>query len=487
MNHNVAILIPNTRWFTKRAWIKVNYASLILTRLLKDNCSLTLIDANGGNMSEEKTIEKIKEIKPDIVLIPAMSVEYYKQNHKAAELVKGVSGDIITVMGGVYVTTLTEEAVLDRNIDFAFIGYAEDRIEEFMHLLFNKEYDVIRENYAGIAFLDEQGNVIINEQQLLIKDISKIAEPDYSLTDMTPYVTRIEKREFQFTFNENSATLITSYGCPYNCVFCAVRTITGRHIRFRDPDEIISEMEYLMKEYDVKAFTFMDDCILFDRKRIEYFLGKIVEKSFNIKFKIFNASLWHIDESLIKLLKDAGCIYFAISVESGSDRILKDVIKKPLDKKYVPKVIKWARDAGIVVSTSWIIGFPDETWNEIRETFRFAEEIDSDYAVFHIATPLPKTDLYKSFVEKGFLPEDFSFRDERFFGFAECFVDSDEFTSFELKVLRAFEWDRINFKTEAKSKVIANLLNISDEELLDFRKNTRLNCGVYFVPDMETN
>ena len=127
-----------------------------------------------------------------------------------------------------------------------------------------------------------------------------------------------------------------------------------------------------------------------------------------------------------------------------------------------------------------MIGFPGETWDEIRQTFHFAESQNFDVTHFHIATPLPKTDIYRIATDNKMVAPNFSFTDESFFGFGNAFITTDEFTPTELLVLRAYEWDRINFSSLEKTAKVAEMYHTSSERLREHRKQTRLKCGVYF-------
>jgi hypothetical protein len=123
---------------------------------------------------------------------------------------------------------------------------------------------------------------------------------------------------------------------------------------------------------------------------------------------------------------------------------------------------------------------PGETWDEIRQTFRFAEECDFDLATFTIATPLPKTALFEIARNQNLLDPGFNFLDEKYLGYSRGFITTDEFTPEELMVLRAYEWDRINFNTEAKKQKIAELYGITSAELILHRKRTRAALGLIY-------
>jgi len=148
--------------------------------------------------------------------------------------------------------------------------------------------------------------------------------------------------------------------------------------------------------------------------------------------------------------------------------------------KIVPGIVSKCRQLGIDLGANFVIGFPGETWEELRETFRFAESCGFDLTHFHIATPLPGTELYHIAKNRGLLPDNFSFFDKKYFGFGQAFISTDEFTAQELMVLRAYEYDRINFSTPEKIAKVAEMMLVDQEELREHRRQTRLNCGIHF-------
>lgn len=175
-------------------------------------------------------------------------------------------------------------------------------------------------------------------------------------------------------------------------------------------------------------------------------------------------------------MKDTGCDQITISVESGSQRVLSEIVHKPLKLEIVPGIVKKCRELDISCGANFVIGLPGETWDDLRQSFAFADSCDFDVAHFHIATPLPKTDLYKICMEKGYLPKDFSFLDPNFFGYAYGFITTEDFTPLELAVMRAYEWDRINFSTPERA---ARVYHSTPERLEEHRKFTRRRLGLH--------
>jgi radical SAM superfamily enzyme YgiQ (UPF0313 family) len=455
------------------------HTALILTTLLKDEFDFDILDANARDLSEEDCAMYLRKARPRAVLVSALSVEYCIQYHRALDLAKEIDSDVVTILGGVYPTVLEEEAVKDPKIDYIFIGHAEERLQEFLHLVIAGDKKKIR-SLPGIGFRDEQGKAVINPVKSYIQNVKNLVKLDYSLIDVNAYVKQ-DSKDYQFNSSKRSLPIITSYGCNYNCLFCATRTISGRGVAYRPANDIFEEIEFLKERYNVENLIFFDDCLLGDRKRIDMMLKTFIERRYNITWKVATVSAWHLDDRLLELMKRSGCIQITVSIESGSPRVLHEIIRKPLKLEIIPGIVKKCKELEIDLGANFVIGFPGETWDEIRQSFRFAEICDFDLASFHIATPLPKTDLYRIAKEKGLIPSDFSFTDPRYFGFGQGFITTDEFTPQELMILRAFEWDRINFNRPEKIVKIARMMNLTIEELNDHRKQTRLKCGIHIL------
>lgn len=477
---NVLMAVANSAWFGKRAWHEPTTAVPILTSILKNKVNLNLLDANADNLSSEEVLDKISELKPDIILIPMLAVEYWRSYHEMAKLARIAAPCSIIISGGVYPTVMYDEVIKDDNIDYVFIGYAETRLDNFVEMVVDDDKEGIK-NFSGIAY-KESNEYIINPIDTYIGDVEEMVKPDYSLVDLDKYFSFQGNRSANFNVSSNNrnASIITSYGCPNNCIFCATRTISGRKTAFRKPEDVLEEIDYLVNKYNIDELTFLDDCILTDRKRAEEIFNGIIERGYNLNLRVVTLAAWHLDEEILALMKKAGFTRIGIAIESGCDRVLHKIVRKPLKLEIIPPLVKLFKKYDIMMTADFIIGFPGETWEEIRQTFRFAEECDIDLCMFHIATVLPKTDLYKMVKEQNLLPKDFSFFNDKSFGFGRGLITTDEFTPEELAVLRAYEWDRINFSTPEKIKRACALMEITEEELNEHRKATRRNLGIYF-------
>lgn len=478
---NVVLMIANTSWFGKRPWKEMLIAPLILTRLLKNEFNFHIIDSNINDYTQIETELKLTEIMPDCIMITSLSVEYAKEYHACASIAKNVFSDIPVVMGGVYPTVMESEVMEDQNVDYIFLGHAEERICEFLKIVFGQDKNKLAK-FDGIGFRRDN-KIILNPVKSFITKLKTMIKPDYSKTDVELYLqggSGKMKGSYIFHTKDRSANIITSYGCPYNCVFCASRTISGRGVAFRDINDVLEEIEYFINRYNVINFNFLDDCIFYDKDRAKKLFNEFIKRKYRIRWKLMNVSAWHLNEELISLIREAGCEQITISVESGSDRVLKEIIRKPLDKRIVKPLIKICNDNELIINGNFVIGFPGETWDEIRETIWFAEYCDFDMINIYIATIFPKTDLYNIAISEKLLPDDFSFLNPEYFGLGKGAITTTEFSPVELQILRAYEWDRINFKTIDKREKIAKSIGITIKELEEHRRNTRLKLGVHY-------
>lgn len=480
----IVLVVANYAWFGKRPWKGMTTSVPIITAILKNKFDLSIIDANVNEYSEEEVKSKLYDSMPDIVLITALSTEYFKAYHAVAKISKEVIPDVPVIMGGVYPTVCPEHVIEDDNIDLVIIGHAEQRLDHLLHLIEKKDIDNIKK-FKGIAY-KKRGNLkqkVIIPLDQFIGDVPVMVKPDYSLVDIDKYLD-VERRSIA---NQNmepksrTANIISSYGCPYNCLFCATRTISGKKVAYRPADDVLDEIDFFVREKQVETIIFLDDCMLADKERAKYIFNELIKREYGLEIQISTVAAWHLDREILELMKKAGLSKFGISIESGNERVLHKIIHKPLKLEIIPEIVSICRELDILMRANFVIGFPGETWDEIRDSLRVAEKLDLDMIDIHIATVLPKTELYELAVKMHALPENFTFfEDDINFGFGKGNITTDEFTPNELAVLRAYEWDRINFSTPEKRARACRVMNITEDELQEHRKQTRRHCGIYF-------
>lgn len=475
----IVLALTNTRWCGKRPWVIMPLTIAILTSILKEaGVDFTLLDANLNDYSELQVAQKLSALDPEIILVSSSSIEYYQCSDQLLQIARKNCPRAITVLGGIYPTVLPEEALKNQALDYAFIGPAEVRLPEFLDMLMQGDINAVRK-LEGIGFHDDGDAPVINP--IDFKNKLTAVEPDYSLIDVDGYLHQKTYSHYHYvTFTEPTAILLTSYGCSYNCCFCASASIRGRRVSYRDPENVLKEIDFFYQEHGVRHFAIQDELFLANKQRVKTILQGIINRKYQITWKQVNGSVWHLDDEILELMKKSGCKILFISVESGSQRVLKDIIGKPIDLQQVPKVVKKCNEVGLWISANFVIGLPGETWDEIRQTFKLAESLSLDCATFTIATPLPKTRLYDICQKNKLLPKDFDFISPQYVGYGKGFITTEDFTPNELMIVRAFEWDRINFSTPEKAKIFARIHNMTLAEVEEQRRQTRRNIGLYF-------
>lgn len=471
--NKVVLVINNFSWFGKRTFRTWLPAVPIITALLNEQFDFSIIDANVNEWNFDQTKAAIRESNADLILISALSIDYQIQYHKLAELAKEVLPECITLMGGIYPTSLPNQVMEDKNVDFIIQGYAEERLPIVVKAILNRDYDYLG-NMEGIGFKKSGKLHFIPFNKFLI-NCRTFVQPDYSLLDINRYFL------FQSTYSaknystecaeKKSVNIISSYGCSYNCFFCANRALSGSRVAYRPISDVLDEIDYFVKNYQIEQISFMDDNIVADKERAKLLFRELIRRNYNIEIQIGNLAAWDLDDEILDLLHKAGCTRIGISVESGSQRVLYKIMHKPLNLEIIPPLVQKFKKLGIMMVADFIIGLPGETWTDIRTSLTYAENMGADLCNINIAVPYPGTEMYEYMVENNLLPDDFKF-DERFF--VNGLVKTSEFTPAELKTLVAFEWERINASTKEKREKAKKVLRLSDQELNQYCRDMRL-------------
>lgn len=478
-------IIPNTRWYGKRYWNHIPYAEGILTAILRNaGFSVNHIDANIEDYSPEDLADKIEEYKPKIVGIGAMTIEYKRMVHDAFRIVKEINPKTTTIIGGVYPTLSAETVMVDPNIDYIISSEGEQRLLNLMQAL--KSGNGLNK-IDGLRHRENGGWVTQQMSGVGIDNLDALPWPDYSDYDMLRYMNWTQKYTQNFQFRQLPVGMsMTSRGCPYKCTYCAAgnkNNPLNDGTRTRSPNNVLGEVDMLREKYGMKEIVFVDDSLLLPRKRAIEFMKGLAERRKNgsdLLWKSNNLDIRHVNEEILHWMRESGCYQLTVSLESGSPNTLKRM-NRPMDLDRCVQTLKQMKDYGFdEVCSNFIVGMPGDTWDDIRQTFQFADEMVRtgllSYALFSVATPLPGTEMSEMAAAGGYLPDNFD--PLEFYGFGKGLITTEHFTPEELQIVRSYEWDRINFPPHQDKNKIARMLGITLEELETWRKETRQNTGV---------
>lgn len=471
--YKVLLTLPNSKWANANDfWHLHPYSLGLLAAMLDDaHYDIRIVDANLDNLTLDDFEAVIQQWQPDLVGISILSSDFGVIAHQAAQRIKQVSDRMVVVIGGVYATTMPHSVIKDPNVDYAVMGEGEHVFPQLLAYLQSQG----ERPTAGIAYR-EAGRPVILPQAHFITDLDALPFPDYSKIDFYRYANTSFKHVIDAPRALPYAKLSTSRGCPIGCTFCQVESIAGRSTRFQSPNRIVDEIEFLVDTYQIRAIDFLDDNFLGNRRRSIGLFEEMIRRNVPVVWNASNVSAFFLSETMLDLMKAAGCVYVSIAIESGVPRVLKEILHKPVNLAHAKKMIAYCRTLGLDTTSLWVIGSPGETWEEIRTSIRVAEEINADYTKLNVAVPYPGTKLYDLAVQGGYLPKDF---DLNGLNWGKASLNTEEFQAKEMAILRAFEWERINFTVPEKRKKIAQMMQITEEELKVIRKRTLMNAVAF--------
>ena len=353
-------------------------------------------------LSEEQIAKHVRDYSPDIVGIGCGFTVYASDSHRIAKCIKQAHPKALVVFGGAHSTTVPELVLKDKNVDLVVSGEGETTTLELVKCIKEgKPYTHIK----GTVVRENGQKVIYNEPRENIEDLDQLPFPARHLLPMEKYFDFQKKGRllYRYYMRKPIANIITSRGCPYNCVFCAVRTIWGRTWRGRSAENITKEIEFLVGEYGIKEFTPWDDNISVKKERLIKICQAIVDNGLDLSWATPNGIyLPSMDDEVLSWMVKSGYYRTTFGLESGSKET-QNYIRKKLNPDKVREVINLCNKLGVWTNATFVIGFPNEQIDSIRATMRASIDYGLDYSNFFIAQPYEGTDLYQDFKREGLI------------------------------------------------------------------------------------
>lgn len=309
-------------------------------------------------------------------------------------------------MEGITPSSYYNYVLKDRNIDFVVIGEGELTFYELCQVILKRKKNY--ENIKGIAF-NKKGEIIRTPVRELISNLDDIPFPARDLVVFEKYLATPQHNPYLMRYP--STTIITSRGCPGKCVYCTVRAVWGRTWRGRGPQNVVDEIEELVKKYGVREMAFLDDSASVNKKRWNAICDELIGRKLDIKWSTPNGiAHWTLDKPTIKKMYEAGCYRVTFGIESGNPET-REFLGKPYSLSQAKELIEYANNIGMWTICTNIIGFPYEKMNSIKDTIEFAKKCGTDFATFFLLIPQPTSDVYNYFRKENLLNFDRFFED----------------------------------------------------------------------------
>ena len=362
--------------------------SLLSSIARKEGYEVEILDLNLFRKNFGKyLLNRISTIEPNLVAFTVTTPTYIFFKNCTKIIREEFGKNVVIVVGGPHASSLPEEVLLHTDVDFVFVGEGEISFRNFL-----REYPRIK-NIDGIAI--RKGRRVVCGRRLFVKNLDELPLPSW---DLLKYIKRYRRNYTK----KNPVTIIqTTRGCPFRCIYCN-KSIFGYKFRAMSPVRTVREFEWVI-ENGFKEIHLADDIFTHDMKRAKMVCELLIKRKFNYPWALMSGvRVNEIDrEFLVKAYK-AGCYSISFGVESGKQRIL-NIIRKGVTLNQIRRAFKLAKDIGMEVMGSFMIGLPGETIDDIESTIEFAIELDPDWVKFTIATPMPGTYFFELMEKKGLI------------------------------------------------------------------------------------
>ena len=378
----------------------------------------------GDNMkhigaSWKKIEYVIRKTMPEVIGISNHFSSQIENTFKIAQIAKNIDKKIKVVVGGPHASSNPQDFFEKKCIDFVIRGEGEFSFAELINEL-KKEKQGKKAQFDKInnlAYIKNQ-KIRINPSKLILK-LDELPLPAYHLINMENYFRLIERGLGRISLekrNKRKISIITSRGCPFNCIFCSIHGHMGRKWRAYSSEYVIKHVKHLVEKYRVDHISFEDDNLILDTKRFERILDGLKKNNIKTSWDTPNGIRADgLDFELLKKMKKTGCNSIKIGIESGDQDIINRIVRKNLDLKKVVQVAEICKKLEIPLGGFFIMGLPGETKENIQNTLRFAYMLKKKYyvdPVMTIAMPLIGTRMYdickeKNYLTKGFNPSEF--------------------------------------------------------------------------------
>lgn len=305
--------------------------------------------------------------------------------YQIAELIKKEFPGAYVIMGGIHPTVLPEEVLSNKNIDIAVRREGDETAVLLYDALKNgRDYT----KTLGISYRDKEGKIIHNPNAPLLADLNQLPPFPYHLFE--PHADRYEL-----------GFILSSRGCPYDCIFCSQRQISERWYRYLKPQRVVQELEVLINKYKIKEIGFFDDNFVVNKNYVKELCELICEKGLNKKATFSCQTRGDaVNDEILDYLKKAGFNNICFGLETGSERLMK-MLKKGETVEQNKTGVKLARKHGFTAMASFMFGLPTETKEDRKMAWQMVKEIGLDIARFNNATPYPGTELYEIAKKEG--------------------------------------------------------------------------------------
>lgn len=398
---------------------------------------------------------------PDLFLVSCTSPSLDK-DLAVCEIAKNVGTEITTIARGAHFLDFDEEPLQKHSyVDFLIRGEPEYTMLE---LACGRPLESIH----GLSYRRD-GEFHRTPNRDFIKNLDELPFPARHLVRNELY-TRADTGQPQ-------ATIQTSRGCPYHCIFCLTNTVSGSTIRLRSPDNIVEEIRECIEKYQIKNFFFRSDTFTVEKEWTLAVCKAILNAELTIQW-VCNSRVDTLDADRLKWMKASGCWGISLGIESGSPEIL-DRIHKGTTLDHAREAVRLCKSFDVLSYAYFVLGLPWETEETLKQTFRFSRELDTDLVEYYFAYPYPCTPLYQIVTRHGLI-KDLPLRSQSAPAFSPFSLDQKKMETLRKRALIHFHLrPRFIVRTLRRTKSPREFMNYISFAYRAYRKNRRIRGTVH--------
>jgi radical SAM superfamily enzyme YgiQ (UPF0313 family) len=445
------------------AYVK-KYSS-VETKLIDFNTILNMSETykqNSFNNSFEEFFEKTlcdleyKDFDPTIIGISSIFTPSLQNVIDLTKFCHKIFPNSLIIAGGGVPQNLYKEILKEAPaIDAICFGEGEKPLLSLLKAKDKKKY--IEESKSWISHNKTSNGYsfewdhIENLDEIPFYDYNLSNTSDYSLNPAITALAGVGGHKNKNYYKENYHVM-TSRGCPFFCTFCSSHSIHGRKMRYYSEDRAKNDFKRLKEEHGVKVLVFQDDHLMGDPKRAQRLIEYIGKLGLKAVFQN-GLALYALKREMLETMKKAGVEQLTLPVESGSERVLNKIMKKPLKLRIVEQVVNDCRELGIYTNVNILIGMPGETKVDIEDSISFLRNIKANWYIILFATPLAGTQMLEWCVENDYLLSSYLDTD-----FKKAIVETEDFTASYI------------YKKAYEMNLLLNMVENSDMILGDYNK-----------------